>query len=109
MLAFRVPVAFLPADRPQFLMPSEFDAFLDSRLAPAADQLNRRARRFATLSSRLTKAAAGGDMRSVEATVRDLQAAAVEESLGDAAAAAGEFDYRKYLAQGFAADFETAC
>ena len=90
-------------------MPGEFETYLDERLMPASDALNRRARRAASLAARLNKAAAEGDMRAVEASLRDLQGQPVAEPLTAAAEAAGGFDYRKYLAEGFAADFEAAC
>jgi hypothetical protein len=90
-------------------MPSEFESYLDEQLAPSSDQLNRRAKRAATLSSRLVKAAAGGDMRAVEATLRDLQGLPLDEPLKASVEAAESFNYREYLANGFAADFEAAC
>lgn len=90
-------------------MASEFLTYLDDRLVPGADQLNRRARRVATLAGRLLKASAGGDVRTVEATLRDLQAQTLDEPLKAVVAAAESFDYRKYLGEGFAADFEAAC
>jgi hypothetical protein len=90
-------------------MANEFGTYLDEQLAPAADQLNRRARRVATLSGRLTKAVADGDMRTVEATIRDLQALPLDETLTAASNALEAFNYREYLSDGFAADFEAAC
>src|SRR5688500_6345929 len=90
-------------------MPSEFETYLDERLGPAADQLSRRAKRAATLSARLAKAVPGGDMRTVEAALRDLQAIPLDEPLAGAADAAESFDYRAYLNGAFAAECEGAC
>lgn len=90
-------------------MESEFESYLDEQLAPAAEQLARRAKRVATLSSRLAKAASGGDMRNVDAALRDLKAIPVEEVLAPADAAGTAFDYRKYLAEGFARELEADC
>jgi len=90
-------------------MPSEFESFLDERLGPSSDQLDRRARRVASLSRRLTQAVRVGDMRAAEAALRDLQGLPVEEPLTAAAEAAAGFDYRTYLAGGFDADFQAAC
>jgi hypothetical protein len=90
-------------------MASDFEKYLDENLAPECDQLNRRARRAATLSARLTKAAASGDLRTVEAALRDLQAIPLEERLKASSEAVSGFDYRSYLSDGFAADFEAAC
>jgi hypothetical protein len=91
------------------MMPGEFETYLDERLLPASDALSRRARRAASLVARVTRAAAEGDMRTVEASLRDLQAQPVDEALSTASEAAAGFDYRHYLGQGFAADFEGAC
>jgi hypothetical protein len=90
-------------------MAGEFEEFLDARLVPASDQLDRRAKRVASLTKRLTRAAAVGDMKGVETTLRDLEALPVGETLTAAGEAAGELDYRAYLSSGFAADFEAAC
>ena len=90
-------------------MASEFETFLDDKLSAPADQLNRRAKRAATLSARLLKAVAVGDMRVVEAALRDLEAGKLDEPLTASADAAKAYDYRDYLANGFAADFEEAC
>lgn len=90
-------------------MPSEMETYLDSQLAPAADQLNRRARRVATLSARLTKAVAEGDLRAAESTLRDLQGLPLEETLAPVQETLAGFDYREYLEQRFAAEFEAAC
>jgi hypothetical protein len=90
-------------------MAGEFEEYLDTQLAPGAEQLSRRAKRVAALSVRLGKAAAEGDMRGVETTLRDLQALPMEEPLRAAVEAAGAFDPRSYLEKGFAEDFEAAC
>ena len=90
-------------------MPNEFESYLDERLAPAAEQLNRRAKRVATLAGRLHKAVGSGDMRAVEGAIRDLQGLPLDEPLSAASEATGSYDYRTYLSNGFAADFEAAC
>ncbi|MCC2667884.1 MAG: hypothetical protein K0Q72_355 [Armatimonadetes bacterium] len=90
-------------------MPNELETYLDQKLAPGADQLNRRARRVATLAGRLVKATASGDMKLVETALRDLQALPMAEPLDSVVEAADSFDYRKYLGDGFGADFEAAC
>lgn len=90
-------------------MPGDFETYLDERLSPAFDQLNRRTRRAATLSGRLVKAAAGGDMKAVETALRDLQAIPLDEPLKTAAEATAGLDHRAYLAGSFAAEFEAAC
>lgn len=90
-------------------MADNFQSYLDDQLAPAADQLSRRARRVAALSGKLVKATASGDMKTAETALRDLQATPLDEAVTAMVAAADSFDYRKYLADGFAADFEAAC
>lgn len=90
-------------------MADDFHNYLDEQLAPASDQLNRRARRVASLAGKLVKATTSGDMKTAETVLRDLQATPLDETVIAAVTAAESFDYRKYLSDGFAADFEAAC
>jgi hypothetical protein len=90
-------------------MGTEFENYLDETLGGPAEALARVGKRVATLAARLPKAAQGGDLRAVEATLRDLAGLRVEEPLGKAQEALGAFDYRAYLQEGFAADFAEAC
>src|SRR5205085_3532869 len=90
-------------------MASAFETYLDETLGGPAAQLARTTKRMATLAGRLPKAAQNGDVRAIEASVREAAALRVEEPLGAFQEALGVFDVRGYLASGFPADFSTAC
>ncbi|MGV3720070.1 MAG: hypothetical protein ACO1SX_04090 [Actinomycetota bacterium] len=90
-------------------MADNFQNYLDEQLTPAADQLSRHARKVASLAGKLVKATASGDMRTVETALRDLQGTPLDDATASLATAAESFDYRRYLSDGFAAEFEAAC
>jgi hypothetical protein len=90
-------------------MDERLEQYLTESLVPSTDQLTRRAKRAASLAARLAKAAADGDMKTVEAALRDLQGVSLDEPTSEVQQAAGAFDYRAYLTEGFAAEFEAAC
>ena len=82
---------------------------LDETLGGPSAQLARVTKRVATLVGRLAKAAQNGDVRAIEASVREAAALRVEEPLGAVQEALGAFDVRGYLESAFPADFVAAC
>jgi hypothetical protein len=90
-------------------MPTDFENYLDQTLSGPVEGLARTGKRLATLAARLPKAAQAGDLRTVEATLRDMDGLRVADPLATAQAALGGFDYRAYLQEGFAAHFAEAC
>src|SRR5947209_12881174 len=90
-------------------MASDFETYLDETLGGPAAQLARVTKRMATLAGRLPKATQNGDVRAVEAAVREASGLRVEEPLAAAQAALGAFDVRGYLESRFPAELATAC
>ncbi len=90
-------------------MSVEFERYLDQTLGEPVERLAKTARRAATVAGRLPAAAERGDMRAVEAALRELDSLEVHEPVAAARSASGSFDYRVYLESGWAADFQAAC
>lgn len=90
-------------------MASEFEQYLEEVVAPPSEQLAKTARRVNTLAHRLPAAAQKGDMRTIEAALRELEGLKLDDPLGAVQQSLNAFDYRAYLGSGFQEDFATAC
>lgn len=90
-------------------MAGVIDAHLDEQVTVPADQLAKSAKRLATLAGRLSKAIQTGDVRTAEASLRDLEALRVREPLDEAAKALRAFEPKAYLENDFPKEFDQAC
>lgn len=90
-------------------MPGVIDTHLDEKVSGPADQLAKASKRLATLATRLSKAIQTGDVRTAEASLRDLESLRVREPLEEAARALRAFEVGKYLQENFPEEFDRAC